>query len=316
MQTQLKPESYPLVSYRHPFTPKDREPMAKLREAGAAFKGHLGVEARDVFDQMMEMTPDAPGVIYEEVSVGNIPGWWCKPVDALEGAAFLYLHGGAFVAGSARAYRHLAGQLAARAKVAAFVADYRLAPEHRFPAAVEDAATAYRGLADEGFTAIALAGDSAGGGLAIAIASLMVGEARPGSAPRARALALMSPWTDLALTGESLETRAETDPFLTKESLAAAANLYLGNQDARDPQASPLFGKMAGLPPVRIHVGQDEILLDDSRRYAERAASNGREVQLHVWEGMTHVFPSSIGTLAASELALDDLGAFLNLNLR
>jgi len=296
--------------------PEDREPMAKLREAGAAFKGQLGPEARDVFDQMMEMTPELPGVIYEEALVGNIPGWWCKPAEALEGAAILYLHGGGYVAGSARAYRHLAGQIAGRAKVAAFVADYRLAPENRFPAAVEDASAAYRGLAEEGFTALALTGDSAGGGLALAVLSLMVAEVRIGAAPHPRAAAVLSPMTDLSFTGESLETRAEADPFLTKDSLARAAESYLGGHDSRDPQASPLFGNMAGIPPIRIHVGEDEILLDDSRRYAERAASEGREVQLHIWEGMAHVFASSVGTLAASGMALDDLGAFLYLTLR
>jgi len=115
----------------------------------------------------------------------------------------------------------------------------------------------------------------------------------------------------LALTGETLESLAEADPLLTRDSLAAAARMYLGVHDPRDPQASPLYGDLAGLPPVRLHVGEDEVLLDDSRRYAERVVAAGGVAELHIWEGMTHVFPSSVGTLAASEMALENLGAFL-----
>ena len=315
MQVQSKDKLNRLTTIRHPFQAEDRKPMALLREAAAPAKGHLGPEMREAFDKMMEMTPDAPGVIYEEASVGKIPGWWCRPVNALEGAAILYLHGGAYVLGSAQADRHLAGQLAARAKVAVFVAEYRLAPEHPFPAAVEDTMAAYRSLADEGFTAIALCGDSCGGGLALVTLSLMVAEARKGVVPRPRGAAVMSPWTDLELSGESLETRAQADPILTKDSLAAAVQMYLGNQDASNPQASPLYGDLTDLPPVRLHVGEDEVLLDDSRRYAEGVVEAGGVAQLHIWEGMTHVFPSSIGTLAASEMALEDLGIFLNQTL-
>jgi len=316
MQIQSNDEPNRLTTIRHPFQAKDREPMAHLREAAAPAKGHLGPEIREVFDQMMEITPDAPGVIYEETLVGKIPGWWCRPIEALEGAAILYLHGGAYVVGSARADRHLAGQLAMRAKVAAFVAEYRLAPEYPFPAAVEDAVAAYRSLADQGFTAISLSGDSAGGGLALATLALMVDEARMGVVPRPRGVAVMSPWTDLALSGETLETLAEADPLLTKESLARAASMYLGNHDSSDPRASPLYGDLAGLPPIRLHVGEDEVLLDDSRRYAQRVVAAGGVAELHIWEGMTHVFPSSVGTFAASDMALENLGAFLNQSLR
>jgi acetyl esterase/lipase len=266
---------------------------------------------RDDFNKMMEMTPDAPGVLYEEASVGKIPGWWCRPADALEGAAILYLHGGAYVLGSARTARHLAGQIAARAKVAAFVAEYRLAPECIFPAGIEDAVAAYRGLADEGFAAIFLSGDSSGGGLALATFALMVGEAKRDIVPRPLGAAVMSPWTDLALTGKTYKSLAQADPLLTRDSLAAAAQMYLGNHDSRDPKASPLYGDFAGLPPVLLHVGGDEILLDDSRHYAERVVAAGGVAQLHIWEGMTHVFPSSVGTLAASEIALKELGSFM-----
>jgi epsilon-lactone hydrolase len=120
----------------------------------------------------------------------------------------------------------------------------------------------------------------------------------------------MSPWTDLALSGMSMETRAEADPLLTRESLASTARLYLGGHDPRDPLASPLYGDLAGLPPVRIHVGEDEVLLDDSVRYGERIESHGT-VQIHTWQGMIHVFPSNVALLHAAKEALDDIGNFL-----
>jgi acetyl esterase/lipase len=229
------------------------------------------------------------------------------PQDARQGAAILYLHGGAYVLGSANAYRHFAGQIAARARTAVFIAEYRLAPEHRFPAALDDAKAAYRGLVEGGAQKIAIVGDSAGGGLALALLSIVQSE---GVAPVAAVV--MSPWTDLALTGGSLEDRADDDPLLTKAMLSKTAASYLDEHDPRDPLASPLYGTLAGRPPIQLHVGTSEVLLDDSRRYAERARAAGVEAVAHVWEGMTHVFPSSVGTLEAAEKALSLMGTFLD----
>ena len=121
----------------------------------------------------------------------------------------------------------------------------------------------------------------------------------------------MSPWTDLALSAASMETRAEADPLLTKDSLAATARLYLGRHDPRDPRASPLYGDLAGLPPLRMHVGEDEVLIDDSLRYGERLESAGGTVQVHTWEGMIDVFPSNVAFLHDAKEALDDIGDFL-----
>jgi epsilon-lactone hydrolase len=286
--------------------------MAEMRLMVASMKGSVtGPSSREPFDDLMEKTPAADGVTYEEAQVGGVSGWWCRPDNAADAAAILYLHGGAYVVGSARAYRHFVGQIAARAGVAAFVPEYGLAPEHPFPAAVDQALASYQGLVGKGFGRIALGGDSAGGGLALVLLSLLAAKARDGSARRPVGAAVMSPWTDLALSGTSMETRAATDPLLTKDSLTSTSRLYLGDHDPRDPRASPLYGNLAGLPPVRIHVGEDEVLLDDSLRYGERFESEGGTVQVQTWEGMIHVFPSNFALLRAAKEALGDIGEFV-----
>ncbi len=286
--------------------------MAALRAQIEPFKGTMtGPEAREPFDAIMEQTPDAPGVAYERGEVGGVPGVWSRPQTAAPGAVILYLHGGGYVFGSAYAYRRFAGQIAARANAAAFVADYRLAPEHPFPAALDDARAAYRGLVEAGAQRIAIVGDSAGGGLTLVMLSLTQAEAGAGTGLSPRAAVAMSPWTDLAMTGPSMEERADDDPIFTPAQVATIAASYLQGHDPRDPHASPLYGDLAGLPPIQLHVGMSEVLLDDSRRYAARAHSAGVDATAHVWEGMPHVFPANVGTLEAAERALDMIGAFL-----
>ena len=300
------------TTIHHPIHLLDRVAMAAMRLMIASMKGSVtGPSAREPFDEPMEKTPAADGVTYEEAEVGGVAGWWCRPDVIVAGAAILYFHGGAYVVGSARAYQHFVGQVATRAKAVAFVPEYGLAPEHPFPVAVDEAQACYRGLVEKGFGKIALAGDSAGGGLALALLSSLVDKARAVSALRPVGAAVLSPWTDLALSGVSMETRAEADPLLTKESLASTARLYLGGHDPRDPLASPLYGDLAGLPPVRMHVGEDEVLLDDSLRYGERIEGQGGTVQIHTWQGMIHVFPSNVALLHAAKEALDNIGNFL-----
>jgi epsilon-lactone hydrolase len=295
--------------------PADHAVMQKLRaEFGLHPAMEFGPAARSFFDQQMLQTPAAEEVDYEAATVGGVSGWWCRPSDAIKDAAILYFHGGAYVLGSAAAYRNFVGQIAVRAKAFTFIADYKLAPEHRFPCAMEDAFAAYRGLSAAGFSSLALAGDSAGGGLALSLLSLAMVASQDSSVTRPSAAAVMSPWTDLTLTGNSIETKSSSDPLLTRVALEKAAKLYLDEDDQRDPRGSPLFGNLTGLPPVLLHVGEDEILLDDSRRFAERISSLGGVAHLCVWQGMVHVFSSNLQLRAASE-ALDDIGDFLRSHL-
>jgi acetyl esterase/lipase len=270
---------------------------------------------RAAFEKLTQKIPAARGVTDEPATVGGIPGWWCRPANTEESVAIIYLHGGAYVSGSALGYRHFAGQVASHAGAAVFVADYSLAPERPFPAAIDDVGAVYRALAGAGFTRLAIAGDSAGGGLALAMASCLTEVARSGALPRPAAIVGFSPWTDLALTGDSMTARATHDPLLTSDALEKARDLYLGGADAKDPRASPLYGDLMDLPPILLHVGENEVLLDDSRRYAELAARSGSPVELHVWQGMPHVFPTNITLLRAAREALDITGEFLRRNL-
>lgn len=302
-------------TFHHPLTQADGDAVAAMRVEIAPFKAKLtGPEARGAFDDVMEHTPDAAGVCDDRRDIAGIAGYWCQPTRARADTVILYLHGGAYVLGSAHAYRHFARQIAARTSTAVFIAEYRLAPEHVFPAAVEDAHAAYRGLVARGAKHIAIVGDSAGGGLALALLSVVQAEARAGEGLAASAAVVMSPWTDLALTGASFEQRASEDPVLSKDILGIASASYLAGGDPRDPLASPLYADLAGLPPIQLHVGTSEVLLDDTRRYAERARAVGVDATAHVWEGMTHVFPASVGTLEAADQALVIIATFLDRN--
>ena len=294
----------------------DRAAMLAMRGMIALQpKSEFGPDARPGFDALMEKTPPADGVTYETATIGGIAGWWCRPVDPTAGAAILYLHGGAYVVGSASAYRHFAGQIAARARAATFVADYGLAPERQFPAAFVDAQAAYRGLIASGLTRIALAGDSAGGGLALALVGAQSGKDGADKLPAASAIAVMSPWLDLALAGESMRSKASSDPLLSLEALSTAARSYLGEKDPRDPRASALYGDLKGGPPIFLHVGEDEVLLDDARRYAAKVEDLGGSAELHVWQGMVHVFPANLALLRAAKEALELIGEFLRAHL-
>ncbi|MEP6564599.1 MAG: alpha/beta hydrolase fold domain-containing protein, partial [Mesorhizobium sp.] len=200
----------------HPLSPEDAPAVAAMRQATSAHKGEkLGPEARPMFDAMFAATPAAADVRVEAATVGGIAGFWLRLPIARPGARILYIHGGGYVLGSAEALTHFAGQIAARVGADTFVPDYRLAPEHPFPAAIDDAVAAYRGLVAEGAERIVVVGDSAGGGLTLSLLSTIAADKTKGMVQPVGA-AVMSPWTDLALTGDSFETRAEADPIFTR----------------------------------------------------------------------------------------------------
>ena len=295
----------------HPLDPDDGVITAAVRAMTAAGKGATqGIEGRAQYDALLESVAPRNDVTFEAGAVGGIAGMWVHPANVRSGVAILHLHGGWFNLGSANAYRHLVGHIAARAGASAFIPYYRLAPEHPFPAATEDALSSYRGMAGVGVRRIAITGDSAGGNLALVLASRVAGDAALAG------IALMSPVTDLTLSGASYDARAEADPFFTRSQVAALVRAYLGAADAKQPLASPLYGELAGLPPIRIQVGDDEVLLDDSLRYVERAVAAGVDARADVWMGMPHGFPSNIGRLKAAALAMDDFGAFLAARLQ
>ena len=298
---------------QHPLDPADAAPRAAIRALLERQRQHLPdwPERRRSFNDLIGSVSAVPGVEYEAASVGGVPGFWCRPPDARSDAALLYFHGGAYVVGSPRAHRHFVGQIASRARAAIFIPQYRLAPEHRFPAAVHDAQNCYHALREATPGPIAIAGASAGGGLGLILLNLASAEAKLTGRPPPVAGAFLSPWTDLSLSGESMRTRAEADVALSAEALGSAANHYLAGHDPRDPLASPLYADLAGLPPIHLHVGDDEVLLDDSVRFVERAIRAGVDARLDIWQGMLHVFAISVGRVNAAARALDAVGAFL-----
>ena len=254
------------------------------------------------------LTGKVPGVRREPADIPGIHAEWLIPEMEAGDGALLYLHGGGYVNGSAASHRGLASRIALAAGCRALAIDYRLAPEHRFPAAVEDAAKAYRWLLTQGYAPekTVIGGDSAGGGLSVAVMVFL----RDAGGPLHAAALLLSPWTDLEVTGESCRTVGRQDPMLSPWLLKKYARLYLGGQDPRHPLASPLHADLRGLPPMLIQVGTCEILLDDALRLAAGAEKDGVEVRLEVEEGMFHVWQYFAPLVPESREAVERLGRF------
>jgi acetyl esterase/lipase len=270
-------------------------------------------EARVNLEGLSSWVPLQPDTKVEPVIAGSVPGEWVSAPGAVADAVILCLHGGGYTMGSSKATQVNASFLSAASGCRVLVIDYRLAPEHPFPAALEDTIAAYGWLLEQGYahSRIVLVGFSAGGGLALStLVSL-----RDAHVPLPAGAVLISPWTDLAGTGESVVTRAEADPWLTDEMNRYHAALYAGGKDLRHPLISPLYADMHGLPPLLIHVGSDEIMLDDSRRVAERARAAGVEVTLEVWEGLWHVFHAFAYRLAEGKEAIEKIGDFIRQRL-
>jgi epsilon-lactone hydrolase len=291
-----------------PLTPADAKARASLRAILAPHKGERRSVAagRAAFDAIMLQTPAAENIAYTADTIGGVPGIWCRPPDPTS-RTVLYLHGGWFVSGSPEAYRNFVGQIAARANTAIFIAGYRLAPEHPFPAAIEDARAAFDGLVARGLRDVVIAGDSAGGALAL---ELLAGIVRDALEVRPASAVLLSPVTDLSQSGVTWQSRDAADLLFTKQQVRELIDLYVGDADPTLPFSS-LEQDFTGFPPLRIHVGDDEVLLDDSLWLAERAGDAGVDARLDVWEGMLHVFPSAFATFDAASVALDEVADFI-----
>ena len=244
-------------------------------------------EARQMYDKARYVFALPDGVEVERDAVGGVPAEIVTPAEHGAGV-LLYLHGGGYAIGSPVSHRHLVAALAAASRTRAFALDYRRAPEHPFPAAVDDALAGYRGLLDTGTAprSIVVGGDSAGGGLTVA-ALLAI---RDAGLELPAAGVLISPWTDLTNESGSYRTRADRDPLVFKEDIDRWRDAYLAGADPRTPLASPLHADLSGLPPLLVQVGSEEVLLDDSRKLAERCEAAGVEATLEIEDGMIHVW--------------------------
>lgn len=248
----------------------------------------------------------------EKITLNSISAEWICAKDAREDMVVLYLHGGGYNVGSPNTHRELAANISMASGAKILLPDYRLAPEHPFPSALEDATSAYRWLLDTGLTGknIAIVGDSAGGGLSIATSISLrdTGEPLPAST------VCLSPWTDLEMSGNSIKTHAEIDPMLNLKFLKIMASNYIGDADPRSPLISPIHADLKGISPLLIHVGSDEMLLDDSTRIAEKAKNAGIDITLKIYDQMWHVWHLNARLMPEAKNAIEELGSFIRRN--
>lgn len=265
--------------------------------------------ARQRMKRMELLVPPPPRSSRTEyLQVAGVPAAMVRVRESRPDCSVLFLHGGAYTVASFRNYGHFTWRIARAARAGLLAIDYRLAPEHPFPAALEDAMGAYRWLLDRGAKPerVLIAGDSAGGGLALALMLKLRDEGRPLPA----GAVVMSPWTDLALTGASLHTNAVRDPMLVASEIPRFAQMYADKADPHDPYMSPLYADPHGLPPTLIQAGGDEILLDDAVRMANRMKDAGCDVELHIWPGMPHVFQLLVPVMPEANAAVEEIGKF------
>lgn len=277
------------------------------------FKGVIGRPYRESLQRawmrvVTSSTLGAPGTRKEHGTWG-VPGLWVQHRDSDARRVMLYLHGGGYTLGSPQTHQGLASHLAAATRGHVVLPDYRLAPEHPYPAALEDAVAAYRALLDRFKPAhIVLGGDSAGGGLALCTAIAL----REAKLPMPAALLLISPWTDMSLSGDTITSKADVDPMLSRQWLLRAAEAYRGGLPVSDSRLSPLNALLDGLPPMLIQVGSDEMLLSDSQRLAARARAVGVDVRLQIEDGLWHDFQVHAGVLDAADAAIRRISDFVN----
>jgi monoterpene epsilon-lactone hydrolase len=283
--------------------------IRKQQQASAGAPPPTLEERRATFTPAGRPHPIPDDVVVTEVTAGGVPAHWLAAPGTDPGRVLLFLHGGGFQFGSLRSDGELAARLGRASGMRVLFPEYRLAPEHPFPAAIDDVRAVWRWLrGDQGLSpaSLAVSGDSAGGGLAVSllVATRDAGEAQPAAA------VLLSPTVDLTSSGASMTERVQEDPFSTPALLRQLAADYLAGADPRTPLASPLFAALTGLPPLLILVGTADLLLSDSQRLAAAAARAGGDVDLEVGRGLPHVYPIMLGTPEAAE-ATDRIGKFL-----
>lgn len=269
---------------------------------------------RPLMQQMEARTSHLPADIsVEDLSLGGVPAERLSAEGASNGKAFLYIHGGGFVGGSPRTHRPLTWRFAKEIGIPVYAIDYRLAPEHPFPAGLDDCVAAYRALLDKGYAAksIIVGGDSAGGNLTLALALRLKAEGLPLPA----ALICLSPATDMTGTGASRHENAEADSLFVEEMFDSLKPAYYPGRDERDPFLSPLFGDVSGFPPVLFQVGEREMLRDDSTRMAERLKAAGVEAVLEVWPKVWHVWQLNADMLPEGREAITHITRFARQHL-
>jgi len=255
----------------------------------------------------------------ESIVINGVQCEWIDQKDAQqkpnhEQRILIYLHGGGYVCGGPDSHRDLAWRIAEQSGCKLLLVDYRLAPEHRFPAAIDDASGCYQNLLDKGYQPnnIAFAGDSAGGGL-VAATFLKLKELK---LPQPKCAVLMSPWLDLAASGDSIIVNEQADPMLTPKALKTMSSLYLGDVDVKTPMASPVFSDTSELAPMLIHVGSTEILLSDAERFSAAVEKTGGDVSLKIWPKMPHVFQVFAAVMPEAKRSIEEIGDFIAAHLQ
>jgi epsilon-lactone hydrolase len=278
--------------------------------AQGAAKAKNPQELRGVMAATFSAFPSAGEVKCEPVDANGVKAEWITATNAAPDRVILYLHGGGYVMGSIDTHRELVARLSKAAQARALALDYRLAPEHPFPAAVDDSITAYRWLLAQGYKPgrIVVAGDSAGGGLAVSTLLAL----RDIGAPAPAGAACISPWVDFEAEGESMTSRAAQDPLVSREMILNIAKMYVGEKgNLREPLAAPINATLNDLPPLFIQVGDAETLLDDSTRLADHAEKAGIDVTLQIWDEMPHVWHLAAPVLPEGQAAIEKIGEFV-----
>ena len=283
--------------------------LVALLRSRAAPPDYDVAQSRARFEKTAVFLGGAPDAKCEKVDAGGVPSEWVMAPGYDTGRAILYLHGGGYAIGSLNTHRRLAYDISAASAARVLLIDYRLAPEHPFPAAVDDAASAWRWLLQQGFAPnrLAIAGDSAGGGLTIATL-VNLRDKKLGLPACAVAI---SPWVDLEGLGNSMTTRSAQDPMVQKDGLLWMAKMYLNGKDPKTPLAAPLHADLKGLPPTLVQVGTAETLLDDAIRIGEKMHAAGVDARLAIWPNQLHVFPLFAPILSEGRDGCLEIGNFI-----